>query len=530
MALSNYFKQNSGWIKILSSIGGGIIGVVSLLLGYLQWQQQNGGNLTLQINGRTMSGYTTKNIAICIDSANTSFNFPNIYPVFYNPEKYSVHDFMLQYRISSRDIQFEHVEMYSLSSDGDGSYLLRYNNNKLAPYESSVLPIRKFLIPDYGGKVNINVQASYDGADSLMQYDVAAHFFVVSNNVTSNFDEWKEICQDVCNKNMDGSDYDAFFVSSRFHSQDYQYNHTLVATNKSSAETRNNDKKADNIVSTTAEQKVVVSEISSYTKPSVPLSTSIEHYFESVRSTEYTSQRDQKRHSGLTFKFREEYKNDTVYVLLLAEDTVSHRLTNKIWEVFRIYGSSDEVSHLLVENEIVKGYDICTVDGSLGEGITISEDYHVKNSHNEPVAVTYNTIRNNSDKRCHTEILAPKSEGDLLHNDTISIETGSIRYLRISETYITDDLKPKSFTDPLWKGLLIYLGFWLIMGIGYPLWSRIEDGFDALSEYGWKYAKGVWFDFDAFVDDLKEWIPISLGIIIFVAIICFIIYTISWFI
>ena len=104
MALSNYFKQNSGWIKIVSSIGGGIIGVVSLLLGYLQWQQQNGGNLTLQINGRTMSGYTTKNIAICIDSANTSFNFPNIYPVFYNPEKYSVHDFMLQYRICSRDI------------------------------------------------------------------------------------------------------------------------------------------------------------------------------------------------------------------------------------------------------------------------------------------------------------------------------------------------------------------------------------------------------------------------------------------
>lgn len=530
MGLRNYFNRHSGFFKIASSIGGGSVSILALIIGYFQYLQQSGGDLALQFNGRTVSSSVTKNIAICIDSANTAYNFSSIYPIFYNPKKYSVHDFMLQYHVSSSDILFEPVEQYSLSSEGEGRYILRYNHDKLAPYESSVIPIKKFIIPNNGGRIDINVQASFDGADSMKRYKVAARFLIVPNQQTDDFDKWKAKCQRECNRTMNEADYDAYFVSSRFHSQDYQYNYALTAT-KATAEVQNPPKKT-NVRSRQGEHQQ--QEAKTQQNPQPPADAAItarpsnlDQYFESIRTDEYTSSDGITRYAGLKFKFREEYENDTVYVFLLTEDTVRHSLHNRIWEIRRHSIYSNELSYLVPQNEIIKGYDLCTIADSLASRIKISEDYKVKNKHNEPVALLVNRIKNNS-VETYYEIIAPKSEKTLWQNDSIKIAAGSIRYLKIPQTYITDDLKPKKFTDDLWLFILSCLGFWILMVVAFPICSRIEEAFDAF-KYSWSYAKTVLLDKDKYLEELKDFTLIG-GFICLLALIgTLIVHAIVWF-
>ena len=521
MGIMNFFNRKNGLVSIISKVCGGLTAAITLTFGYFQWEQQSGGDLAMMINGQSVSGQDARQIAICVDSASSSYSFAGIYPVFYNPKKYSVRDFMLQYSVSSSNIQFEPVEQYSMSSMGDGTYVLRYNIDKLAPYESSAIPIRKFIIPVNGGDININAQASFDGADSLRQYKVAARFFVVPNRTTRNFDEWKILCQDVCTRNMTEADYDAYFVSSRYRSQDYQYNYALTTSRKTSynythsevstqAAQKSDNKKADNAdkrqtarpaAATPAEQVQVPAAVKSANHQSLAAANrpvGLERYFESIRTDEYTSKTGVHR-SGLEFAFRDEYKNDSVFVLILAEDTVSHKLKNSIWRI-KSHSNSKAVSYLLPENEVIKGYDICTLDDSICNNIEVSEDYVIRNNLNEPVAVAFYRVKNGSDSYSDTEIIAPKSHIWLWQNEVNKVMTGSLKFLRVPQTYITEDLMPKKFTDGLWNYFIWTLAIGIILLLGISVWDRIEEAFKDWKNYGWDKAKSTLTDKAEFLD------------------------------
>ena len=517
----NLFNRKSSLIKIVTKICGGLTAVISLTLAYFQWAQQSGGELTMMVNGQSVSGQDARQIAICVDSANTSYSFAGIYPIFYNPKKYSVHDFMLQYCVSSSNIQFEPVEQYSMSSIGNGAYILRYNNDKLSPYESSVIPIRKFIIPVNGGEIDINAQASFDGADSLRQYKVAARFFVVPNRATRNFDEWKNLCQDVCNRNMMEEDYDAYFVSSRYRSQDYQYNYALVASQKLSSDLTYNNKsvqsaqKSDKKKTDNADKRETACPAAATPASQVHMPASgkvnsnrqsldvntkpmgLERYFESIRTDEYTSKNGEHM-SGLEFTFRDEYKNDSVFILILAEDTVYHWLKNIIWKI-KSHSNSKVVSYSLPKNEVIKGYDICTLDDSISNNIKVSEDYVIRNKLNEPVAVAFYRVMNYVSYP-DIEIIAPKSQIQLRQNEKNKVMTGSLKFLRVPQTYITEDLMPKKFTDGLWDIFIWILVFGIIQILGVSVGFRIVEAFKDWKNYGWDKAKSTLTDKAEFLD------------------------------
>lgn len=524
MGIMNFFNRKNGLFSIVSKVCSGLATVIALIFGYFQLEQQSGGDLAMMVNGQSISGQDARQIAICVDSASSSYSFSGIYPVFYNPKKYSVRDFMLQYSVSSSNIQFEPVEQYSMSSMGDGTYVLRYNIDKLAPYESSAIPIKKFIIPVNGGEIDINAQASFDGADSLRHYKVAARFFVVPNRATRNFDEWKILCQNVCNRNMMEADYDAYFVSSRYRSQDYHYNYAMTASQKASSNYTHNEEstqsaqKADMkmagnahkqqaarpATTTPAKQVQVPAAVKSANHQSLAANSrpmGLERYFESIKTDEYTS-KDGVHMSGLMFSFRDEYKNDSVFVLILAEDTISQKLSNKIWIVKR-HGNSHAISYLLSKDEVVKGYDICSLDDSISNGIEVSDDYVIKNNLNEPVAVAFYRIMNGYDSYSDTEIVAPKSKKHLWQNKENRVMAGSLKFLRVPQAYITEDLMPKKFTDGLWDFVIFCLCFGVAIILGFSIWERINEAFEAWKKYGWDKAKSTLTDKAEFLDFLS---------------------------
>ena len=86
----------------------------------------------MQYNGEVVKGTLARNLVICVDSTVVEKNFSSICPNFYNSRKYTVRDLSLRYELESEGIQFEPTGMFTLSNEGDGKYLLRYNLDKLA--------------------------------------------------------------------------------------------------------------------------------------------------------------------------------------------------------------------------------------------------------------------------------------------------------------------------------------------------------------------------------------------------------------
>ena len=67
------------------------------------------------------------------------------------------------------------------------------------------------------------------------------------------------------------------------------------------------------------------------------------------------------------------------------------------------------------------------------------------------------------------------------------------------------------------------------MAVAFPIWSRIEEAFDAL-EYNWSYAKTVLLDKDKYLEELKVCTLIGGFIILPTFIILLACHAIWWFI
>ena len=345
-------------------------------------------------------------------------------------------------------------------------------------------------------------------------------------------------------------DYDAYFVSSRYRSQDYQYNYALVASQKLSSDLTYNNKsvqsaqKSDKKKTDNADKRETACPAAATPASQVHMPASgkvnsnrqsldvntkpmgLERYFESIRTDEYTSKNGEHM-SGLEFTFRDEYKNDSVFILILAEDTVYHWLKNIIWKI-KSHSNSKVVSYSLPKNEVIKGYDICTLDDSISNNIKVSEDYVIRNKLNEPVAVAFYRVMNYVSYP-DIEIIAPKSQIQLRQNEKNKVMTGSLKFLRVPQTYITEDLMPKKFTDGLWDIFIWILVFGIIQILGVSVGFRIVEAFKDWKNYGWDKAKSTLTDKAEFLDifyflALLDGLIITLMFIVLLSVRC-----IEWF-
>ena len=81
--------------------------------------------------------------------------------------------------------------------------------------------------------------------------------------------------------------------------------------------------------------------------------------------------------------------------------------------------------------------------------------------------------------------------------------TGSLKFLRVPQTYITEDLMPKKFTDGLWNYFIWTLAIGIILLLGISVWDRIEEAFIDWKNYGWDKAKSTLTDKAEFLDFLS---------------------------
>ena len=456
--------------KVMRWIVGIVTGATTALgawTGWMTYEQQSGGLLSMQYNGEVVSGKNTRNLVICVDSTVVEKNFSSICPNFYNSRKYTVRDLSLRYELQSRGIQFEPTCMYSLSDEGEGVYMLRYNLDKLASYETTSPPVRKFIIPDNGGEVTMRAMASFDGADSLMTYRLNAKFVVVDNGGTYSFDEWRTRCQRQCNKQMSGGEYDAYYLSLRYRESDYRYNVPLEESKQTVADTnlakneepavKKEPAKQEQIAEQSQSQSAEKYEPEKYSDTNVDLSN-VQFYTDTVT------------HVAIR-------RNGHQAVVMLIENTVTHKFANFVFE----FDNANTTANVwnLGKNTMLRNFAYLDADPTLGEDVYYEyEKYY--NDHREAIGLV---CGNFGQPDYRTFVVKPK---DYAHANNYG---ANVRYYRLPEYVLSEDNKPLGVWTWLWKSgwLWIVVGCFLLILL-LPFYINYKDpygmgGVEFFSEY-----------------------------------------------
>lgn len=106
---------------------------------------------------------------------------------------------------------------------------------------------------------------------------------------------------------------------------------------------------------------------------------------------------------------------------------------------------------------------------------------------------------------------------------------GSLRFLRVPQTYITENLMPRKFTDGLWNVFILILGIGVAMILGFSIWFRIEEAFKDWKKYGWDKAKSTLTDKAEFLDFLSGMALVTGLGLAFVFIILLAVRCIEWY-
>lgn len=436
--------------RVVRWITGSVTGVAALIgtwTGYKTMEQQAGGVLSMQYNGEVVKGSLVRNLVICVDSTVVEKNFSSICPNFYNSRKYTVRDLSLRYELESEGIQFEPTGMFTLSNEGDGKYLLRYNLDKLASYETTSPPVRKFIVPHNGGAVSMRAMASFDGADSLMTYLVNAKFVVVDNAGTKSFEDWRRRCQQRCAESFSPKQFDAYYVSLRYCDHDYQYN---VPIDKAEDGTINRQMAQNNAKQEHQKSEQQPKSIEEY----VPEKFSDEN----VELSNVQFYTDSVMHAAIR-------RNGHQAVVLLIENTEEHTFDNYAFEFF------DQCPTVQVwdfaKNVMLRNFAYLDEDAELADKIDY-DDGRYENKWSHSVAFSYFSPEAN---RVMVEIVPPKGKTGKMNEQEI------LRYYSMPEHVLIDANKQVSFWIEFWKVYRYFLliGF-VIFGL-YPIFdSNDRDG------------------------------------------------------
>ena len=444
-------------VRWITGIVTGATTLVGAWTGWMTYEQQSGGVLSMQYNGEVVSGVNHRNLVICVDSTVVEKNFSSICPNFYNSRKYTVRDLSLRYRVESEGIQFEPTGMYNLSNEGDGTYILRYTLDKLASYETTSPPIRKFIIPNNGGAVTMCAMASFDGADSLMTYQVNVNFLVVDNAGTQSFNEWQSRCQQMCNRQQAGKTYDAYYVSLRYGDADYCYNAPLE-TKKHSAE---DAALAENMAK--AEVKNAAKDDVGEEKAATESSESEADKYDSKKFSDRDIDLSNVRFYSDSLMHVAIRRNGHQAVVMLVEDSVEHRFINYAGEFFD--ESPAEQVWIFPNDYMLLNFAYLDEDASLAYKIEYDDGCY-ENKWSRSVAFSYYSPKI---KQVVMEIVPPKSKTGKMEEQEI------LRYYSLPEHVLVDENKQVFFWNTLWNGYKYVLLIGFICFLLLPLFDSKEE-------------------------------------------------------
>ncbi|MGN1246439.1 MAG: SPOR domain-containing protein, partial [Muribaculaceae bacterium] len=451
-------RSKLGWITGIITTLSVVLGLVNDVPGALGLFSTHSGSVALLYKGEKVTGTPERNVVVCLDSVGSASLLNGIYPTFSNNTGYGVNNFAMRYTIESQSVMFEPTDYYSMTQEGDGCYVMKYKESMLPAFTTVERPVKKFFVAQNGGKLHLKAQASYDGVEYPMIYDVYARFFVVPYPKVLSFDEWKRRCQErFLPATSELKECDVYYLTrDNGTEQEINVNLGAIAQNRvaptPSAETRK-PKATPRPVAAPAPSTTVKKPASPEPKlTDVPTAPVMPSAATASGSTVQPPFNLRVIGYGNSSKWSEYVKllidnvqcDTTMMMLVLLEDSVSHNRTNELWRIRteRKYGYTQEVKNSVKPGYRIVDYAFCRENKQLADSIVKNdEDEYLKN-------ITYRSVgvlAIDSLGFCRVMILkaedALEGEGNNRMYFT-NFKLAELRYYELPEYLLIDDYKP----------------------------------------------------------------------------------------
>lgn len=407
----------------------------------------NSGNLEISYKGEKVVGEGERHIVVCLDSIGSASMLNGIYPSFSNNTRYGLNNFSIRYLIESSNVMFEPTDYYTFTQEGEGSYNMKYKETILPAFSSVERPVRKFFVAENGGKMHLKAQASYDGIEKPITYNLYTSFFVIPFNAKT-FSEWKQLCKKSFLPSISDLNVCDIYYISRQNGQEQEINCSLTAmaqpkqvNGKSSINTLK-DKKNPAVV----EKKQLEND-------NTNISINIKEVNDEYKINVKTSEAD-----------------TTLLLLALLEDTVSHNRRN---ELYNIEVKSTHLEHYVKrkKNEVLLEYEICRLNNAVRDSVLYENGDELQLNN-----LTLRTIgilaKNDTTKYYNCYFVKPwESEG----NKRIKIKDYNIfSFYELPERLLVDEFKPIDKNH--WMKTAIKYGNWTgIFALFFVLFIIVED-------------------------------------------------------
>lgn len=180
------------WLKRIFSINslGFIVAVAGLLLAYKQLMRENGGSLTLDVNGEQSLTDIHSAYTICTGEDVIPTSSLDIFPRFTNQTKYAVKEMLLTGELRSDTTLANYIDNGWSHGYSDGVSTLRYEDTRVYPHTSVPFPFTKIEVSD-DGVFDLSNRATYEGSEKPLEFSLNINFIKVPVYVGEDFDGWR---------------------------------------------------------------------------------------------------------------------------------------------------------------------------------------------------------------------------------------------------------------------------------------------------------------------------------------------------
>lgn len=182
------------WLRRLFNVNtlGLILAAIGLVFTYLQFVREEGGKLSLTVNGEKETAYnSSKLLTICTADENVDLAALDVLPEFRNDSRYAVRNLLLTGEMTVSQTISIYVDNEWKYSIGDGKVSLKYKDNTVYPHTNVPIPVYEAVVRD-DGMILLSCEATFEGSEQKIGYLYRIKFISIPAAGNESFSEWKE--------------------------------------------------------------------------------------------------------------------------------------------------------------------------------------------------------------------------------------------------------------------------------------------------------------------------------------------------
>ena len=196
-----------------------IIGLFSLLFTYINnW----GGSMDVTYQMHLMNIGETKTIVVCLEDTSINLNYLSVTPTFKCTSRVSLKHFSLSFEAECMNVTLVPSVFVDAYNYNESKYLFKYKEKELSANDDSKPPFSSIKMYGSKGRCKIKSKASFDGESSPFEYYTDVLFFVVPNNDSLPYTDWKKECEERVKDSIKEGYCDKYYFAKN-HQPEYEY-------------------------------------------------------------------------------------------------------------------------------------------------------------------------------------------------------------------------------------------------------------------------------------------------------------------